>query len=140
MAAELGGQDVAELGYWSALLTLPVLLVSMTTVLVVVSTRPSARHVVLGAAVVVTQWAALVAANAAVGVPPSGILASTAVIALLLGVGRARHGVLPAVTAELGRALIPFAVLLAGILGASAVLALAGAPAGTGWLTSPPSG
>ncbi|MBB1011813.1 MULTISPECIES: L-lactate permease [Dietzia] len=137
VAAELGGQDVAELGYWSALLTLPVLLVSMTTVLVVVSTRPSARHVVLGAAVVVTQWAALVAANAAVGVPPSGILASTAVIALLLGVGRARHGVLPAVTAELGRALIPFAVLLAGILGASAVLALAGAPAGTGWLTSP---
>ncbi|MEH6624076.1 MULTISPECIES: L-lactate permease [Dietzia] len=137
VAAELGGQDVAELGYWSALLTLPVLVASMTTVLVVVTTRPPARHVALGAAVVVTQWGALVASNAVIGVPPSGILASAAVIALLLGVARVRYGALPAVTAQLVRGLVPFAVLLAGILGTTAALALAGAPAGTGWLTSP---
>ncbi|MDV6297568.1 L-lactate permease [Dietzia maris] len=137
VAAELGGQDVAELGYWSALLTLPVLVASMTTVLVVVTTRPPARHVALGAAVVVTQWGTLVASNAVIGVPPSGILASAAVIALLLGVARVRYGALPAVTAQLVRGLVPFAVLLAGILGTTAALALAGAPAGTGWLTSP---
>ncbi|MBB1014077.1 L-lactate permease, partial [Dietzia schimae] len=101
VAAELGGQDVAELGYWSALLTLPVLVASMTTVLVVVTTRPPARHVALGAAVVVTQWGTLVASNAVIGVPPSGILASAAVIALLLGVARVRYGALPAVTAQL---------------------------------------
>src|SRR5699024_7861181 len=94
-------------------------------------------HVALGAAVVVTQWAALVASNAAVGVPPSGILASATVIALLLGVARIRYGVLPAVTAELERALVPFAVLLAGILGATAVLAPSGSPAAAGWLASP---
>ena len=63
VATELGGQDIAELGYWSALLTLPVLLVSMTTVLVVVTARPSARHVALGAAVIVTQWVDLVASS-----------------------------------------------------------------------------
>ncbi|MFD2393792.1 SLC13 family permease [Dietzia aerolata] len=42
VAAELGGQDVDALGVWSALLSLPVLLVSMTVVLVVVApSRPS---------------------------------------------------------------------------------------------------
>ena len=155
VAAELGGQDVDALGYWSALLSLPVFVVSMMTVLVVVTgrihaatgapdtprwpalTRPPARHAALGAAVVVTQWAVLVASNALVGVAPSGIIASAAVIALLLAVARVRHGALPAVTDGLVRALVPFAVLLAGILGTTAALALAGAPAGTSWLTSP---
>ena len=155
VAAELGGLGVDALGYWSALLSLPVFVVSMMTVLVVVTgrppattgspdaprwpalTRPPARHVALGAAVVVTQWAVLVASNAVVGVAPSGIIASAAVIALLLAVARLRHGALPAVTGGLVRALVPFAVLLAGILGTTAALAVAGAPAGAGWLTSP---
>ncbi|EFV91440.1 putative L-lactate permease, partial [Dietzia cinnamea P4] len=43
VAAELGGQDVDALGYWSALLSLPVFVVSMMTVLVVVTGR-TPRH------------------------------------------------------------------------------------------------
>lgn len=155
VAAELGGRDVDALGYWSALLSLPVLVVSMVTVLVVVTgrsparpgppgtrrrsapTRPAARHIALGAAVVATQWVVLVASNAGVGVAPSGIVASVAVIALLLAVARVRHGALPAATGGLMRALVPFGVLLGGILATTGALSLAGDPPGAGWLTSP---
>lgn len=138
VAAELGGQDFDDLGYWSALLSLPVLIVSMATVLVVVgASRPSPRLVALAAAVVTTMWVTLVAANWLVGTAPTGIIAAAAVISLLLAVARWRHGPLPAVTRDLGRASIPFAVLLAGILGTTAVLAAISAPTGAGWLTSP---
>ena len=138
VAAELGGQNVDALGVWSALLTLPVLLVSMTVVLVVVgASRPSPRLVALSAAVVVTLWVTLVAANWLVGTAPTGIIAAAAVIALLLAVARVRHGALPPVTRELARAAAPFAVLLIGILGTTAILAAVCTPAGAGWLTSP---
>ena len=138
VAAELGGQDFDDLGYWSALLSLPVLIVSMVTVLVVVvGSLPSPRLAALCAAVVTTQWGALVAAGALAGTPPAGIIASATVIALLLTVARLRHGPLPALTRELGRAVTPFAVLLAGILGTTALLAVPGAPVGLSWVASP---
>lgn len=138
VAAELGGQNVDALGVWSALMSLLVLLVSMTVVLVVVgASRPSPRLVALAAAVVTTMWATLVAANRLVGTAPTGIIAAAAVIGLLLAVARIRHGALPPVTRELARAAAPFAVLLVGILGTTAILAAVSAPAGAGWLTSP---
>lgn len=138
VAAELGGQNVDALGVWSALLSLLVLLVSMTVVLVVVgASRPSPRLVALAAAVVTTMWATLVAANRLVGTAPTGIIAAAAVIGLLLAVARIRHGALPPVTRELARAAAPFAVLLVGILGTTAILAAVSAPACAGWLTSP---
>lgn len=138
VAAELGGQDVDALGVWSALLSLPVLLVSMTVVLVVVApSRPSPRLLALAAAVVATLWGTLVLANTVGGTAPTGIIASGAVIALLLAVARVRHGALPRVPRDLARAVTPFVVLLAGILGATAIVAAVGSPAGAGWLTSP---
>lgn len=138
VAAELGGQDVNAVGVWSALLSLPVLLVSMTAVLVVVVTqRPSTRLVALGAAVVATMWFCLVAASLVVGTAPTGIIAAGAVIALLLALARIQHGALPPVSRDLLRAAVPFLVLLAGILGTTGILAAAGSPAGTDWLTSP---
>lgn len=137
VAAELGGRDLTELGLWSALLSLPVLVVSMTTVVVVVARRVSPGLVALGTAVVATQWTSLVLANALVGVPPAGIISSAAVIALLLTYARLRHGPLPTVTRELGRSIIPFAVLLAGILGATAALSVLDTPADLTWATSP---
>lgn len=149
VAAQLGGQDFAELGLWSALLTLPVLAVSMTALLVVVGIRPGthpgthpsalpvARVVASCAALVALQWGALVAANALVGTPPAGLIASAVVIAALLGVSRLRHGPLPPPTRELGRALAPFAVLLPGILGATLVVHVTGSPWVQGWLDSP---
>ena len=141
VAAQLAGEDFADLGLWSALLTLPVLVVSMTAVLVVVGFRPralpGARVVASCAALVVLQWGALVAANALVGTPPAGLVASAVVIAALLGVSRLRHGPLPPPTRELGRALAPFAVLLPGILGAAFLVQLIGSPWVQGWLDSP---
>ena len=138
VAAELGGQDFGDLGYWSALLSLPVLVVSMAAVIVVVvGSLPSPRLAALCAAIVATQWGALVAANALVGTPPSGVIASAAVIALLLAAARLRHGPLPAVSRSLRRASVPFAVLLAGILSTTAALAVAGSPSGFAWSTSP---
>lgn len=137
VAAELGGQDFAELGVWSALLTLPVLIVSIVTVLIVVAARLSLRLFALCAVVVATQWISLVAANFFLGTPPAGILSSTAVIALLLAMARLRHGPLPTVTRELARTVVPFVVLLAGILGATALLSLTGRPPALEWATSP---
>lgn len=90
VAAELGGQDFTALGVWSAILTLPVLAVSMT-----------------------------------------------AVILVLLVLARLRHGRLPAVTGELRGALIPYGVLVAGILLATGLLAVTGAGQGFGWLANP---
>src|SRR5699024_5118374 len=76
VAAQLGGEDVTELGYRSAVLSLPVLVVSMVTVLVVLRRRPTPRLVAAAVAVVVVQWAPLVAAHLAVGPPPAGVVAS----------------------------------------------------------------
>ncbi|MFD2393793.1 L-lactate permease [Dietzia aerolata] len=84
-----------------------------------------------------TLWGTLVLANTVGGTAPTGIIASGAVIALLLAVARVRHGALPRVTRDLARAVTPFVVLLAGILGATAIVAAVGSPAGAGWLTSP---
>lgn len=137
VAAELGGQDFAALGYWSAILSLPVLIVSMVAVHVVVATSPTPRIVALSAGVVATQWVALVGANAFIGTPPAGIISSAAVITFLLAVARIRHGPLPAVTAELRRSVAPFAVLLAGILATTVLLAITGTPPALAWISSP---
>ncbi|WP_010541808.1 L-lactate permease [Dietzia alimentaria] len=138
VAAELGGQDFGELGYWSALLSLPILVVSMATVLVVVvGSLPAPRLAALCAAIVATQWGALVAANALVGPPPAGVIASAAVIALLLAAARLRHGPVPAVSWGLWRAGMPFAVLLTGILSTTAALDVLGSPPALAWSASP---
>lgn len=137
VAAQLGGQDFAALGYWSALLSLPVLVVSMVTVLVVVRARPTASLLTTCIAIVAVQWATLVAANAFLGTPPAGIVASAAVIGLLLGIARVRHGPLPPLSRALAGAVAPFAVLLLGVLAATAGLRLSGDPLALAWLDSP---
>ncbi|MDV8002740.1 L-lactate permease [Rhodococcus sp. IEGM 1408] len=161
VAAQLGGQDFADLGYWSALLSLPVLVVSMVTVLVVVRpratitprpttplvtttpprtaipARPTATLLTTCAAIVVVQWSALVGANALLGTAPAGVIASAAVILLLLGISRVRHGPLPPISRELVGALAPFGVLLLGILAVTVGLRLSGTPPGLAWLDSP---
>lgn len=136
VAAELGGVDFGELGLWSALLTLPVLLVSTATVLVVLGRRPTWGVIAVAAMIVGVQWGALVAANATVGTPPAGVLSAAAVIALLLALVRLRHGPLPPADRELARALLPYVVLLAGILGATIVARLAGSDR-LDWLAGP---
>ena len=137
VAAELGGQDFADLGVWSALLTLPVLLVSTVTLVLVLRPRITVRLTLLCSAVVVIQWSALVAANMLLGAPPAGIVASLAVIAFLIGVSRVRGGPLPRGSRDLLRAVAPFSVLLSGILGATVALGSGLVPEAASWLDSP---
>ncbi|AXH97957.1 L-lactate permease [Ornithinimicrobium avium] len=135
VAAQLGGQDFVELGVWTAVLTLPVLVVGMVGVLALNVGRPRPPQLLLATVVVLVQWAVLIPSNL-LGPPLAGVLASAAIIALLLGVTRLARGPLPPVTRELLTALVPYVVLVAGILAATALLALAGD--GTpGWITSP---
>lgn len=143
VAAQLGGVGFTELGVWSAWLTPLVLVVSVVAVLWLNVGRPTPRQVALAAAVIVVQTLALVAANALLGPPLAGVVGGAAVIVLLLVLTRLQHGSLPPVDRLLGLALVPYAVLAAGILSATALLTLVAAlmPTGTtdalGWLTSP---
>ena len=56
VAAELGDQDFADLGVWSALLTLPVLLVSTVTLVLVLRPRLTARLALLCASSGPRSW------------------------------------------------------------------------------------
>lgn len=145
VAAQLGGVDFTELGVWSALMTPVVLAVSMVAVLWLNVGRVRLRDVALAALVLVVATVVLTAANALLGPPLAGVIAGAAVIALLLAVTRLQRGSLPAADRALGRALLPYALLSAGILSATGLLALAGAAGATaqtttdalGWLASP---
>lgn len=137
VAAQLGGQDFRLLGIWSAVLTLPVLIVSMAAVLMLITSRPRLRELALGAGLVVLQWLCLIAANVALGPPLAGVLASGAVIAGLLAYTRITKGPLPPVTRALRRAITPYLILVAGILSTTLVLALTGDPPGYVWINNP---
>lgn len=137
VSAQLGDEDFAELGVWSAWLSLPVLAVSMVVLLALAGRPVRTRLVLLGIGVVLVQWACLIGASLLLGPPLTGVLTAVAVIVALLLVSRVRHGRLPPVTAHLVRALTPYLVLIAGILAATAGLALTGHPPGWGWVANP---
>lgn len=137
VAAELGGQDFTGLGVWSALLTLPVLVVSMTAVVALDIGRPDLRQVGLAVGVVAVQWGALVTANAGVGTPLAGLLASAVVITGLLVVTRIAGGPLPRVSRRLLVAGIPYLVIVGGILCVTALLAVTGTRDELGWIAGP---
>ena len=129
ISAELGGVGFSDLGFWTALLSLPVLLISAAAVLFVAFRRPSVRQIVLAAAVVGWQWAVLVGFSAVLEPPLAGVVSSGAVMAALMVAMRMRGGSLPRVTPAIRRALVPYAVLVSGILAGTAVAAAAGQPA-----------
>lgn len=137
VAAELGGQDFTELGVWSALLTLPVLVVSMAAVVAINLGRPTFRQVVLATAVVLAQWGALVAANFTIGTPLAGIVVASVVIAGLLVVTRVGSGPLPTVSRPLLIAGIPYVVIVGGILATTGLLAVTGTQEVLEWIASP---
>lgn len=151
VAAQLGGVGFTELGIATALLTPIVMAVSAAVVLRLNLQRIRLRDVALAALTIAVATLALLAAHALVGPPLAGVVAGAAVVAVLLALLRIRRGALPRVDRALGRALAPHAVLAAGILGATGLLALVTAPSGAsgagvesgggadawGWLTSP---
>jgi len=136
IASELGQVDFTGIGVWSALLSLPVLLINAALVIGLNHGRPRAREAGVALMLLLGQWAVLILSNLLFGPPVAGVLASLAVILLALGRLRA-GGPLPPV--GLAGALLPYAVLVAGLLGATVVLAVTGwesrLPANSGlWL------
>lgn len=137
VASELAGQDFQALGTWSAVLSLPVLVVSMALVLGFAAEGVRARHLGLAAGIVLVQWGGLLGASVVVGPPLTGVLAAALTIAALLVYLRLTRGPLPPVDATLVRALTPYLVLTAGILLTTGVLALLDHPSGWGWISNP---
>lgn len=137
ISAQLGGQDFGRLGVWSAVLSLPVLLVSMVAVLWLNVGHPSGRQLVVATAVVLGEWGVLIGANLIAGPPLAGVLAGAAVIAGLLGATRLAGGRLPAIDRALVMAMVPYLVLVGGILLLTALLSVTGSRGRLGWLASP---
>src|SRR5699024_818514 len=88
VSAQLGGQDFADLGVRTAVLSLPVLVVAMAAVFVGLDSKPSTRRVLIAVVVVLVQWAGLIGASLAVGPPLTGALAAVLVIVALLMLSR----------------------------------------------------
>lgn len=137
VAAQLGGQSFSGLGIWSALLTLPVLLISMVAVLAINVGRPSLRQAALALTVILVEWAALLAVNRLAGPPLAGVIASLVVILLLIACTRILSGKpFPQPGRALLISLVPYAVLISGILAATALTAISG-QAVPAWVSNP---
>lgn len=117
IAAQLGGLDFVQVGVWSAIFTLPVLLVVTPVILIIAVGLSQARRSILDAVVAIAvMWVTLIAANAVLGPPLAGVTASAVTIAAILLVARMVERNPIAVSRELGRALLPYGVLVVGLL------------------------
>lgn len=126
VAADLGEVSFDALGVWSALFSLPVLCINVAAVLMVNRYRASIRQWLFIAGVVVIEWIVLIGANAAVGPPLAGVLASSTVIVLTINALRYSNRTLPALPDGFGQALLPYLVLVCGLLMSAALLAITG--------------
>lgn len=117
IAAELGGVDFVELGIGSALFTLPVLLITTPAILLFAVGPAEARRSILDAvAVVAVMWLTLIGANMVLGPPLAGVAASVMTIAVVLLIARLVERNPLSVDRVLGRALLPYGVLIVGLL------------------------
>jgi lactate permease len=117
IAAQLGGVDFAQLGVWSAVFTLPVLLINTPLILLIAVGRTEARRSIADAvAVVAVMWPSLIAANLVLGPPLAGAVASVITIAAVLLIARVVERNRLSVDRTLGRALLPYGVLIVGLL------------------------
>ncbi|MBO1902433.1 L-lactate permease [Leucobacter weissii] len=115
--AELGGLPPDVLGRWTALFSLPVILVmGLAVYLVGIGRRGDPRILRECLLVLLSLAAALFAANAWIAPPLAGVLASAVGIAILLVLARRTGARLPAFDARVRRALAPYAVLMVLIL------------------------
>ncbi|KAA2254036.1 L-lactate permease [Solihabitans fulvus] len=140
VAAQLGGVDYQQLGVRSALLSGPLFLISGVVALSVAygvrAALAGLGDLLLGAVVLAaTLWAV----NSFVGVPLAGVLGGLAVILVLLLVSRLapnRAARRPADRATRS-AVLPYLLLVVGLLGSRLVLNLVGNPAGWSAVASP---
>ncbi|MFI9617190.1 L-lactate permease [Streptomyces sp. NPDC052023] len=143
VSAELGGVDFQELGVVSALLSAPVFLICGAAALAVASgprrVLSSGGELLLATG---TLWLTVWAVNTYVGVPLAGVLGGLATIAVLLLVSRvggppATGGTPPE---PVGRALAPYAFLVAGLLLGRVALMAAGIEEGWWTVIAGPAG
>lgn len=138
IAAHLGGVGFDELGIASAVASLPVF-VGVGLVAALLVATPGRRGLAALAAVGsgLLLWCTVLGANLAFGTAPAGALGAAVTLAVHLGITRARGARLPW-SRELGAALTGYAVLLGGLLLASALVRMAGAgESGWRYLASP---
>lgn len=122
IAAQLGGVDFGALGVWSAIFTLPVLLVATPIILVIAVGVEQARRSTMDAfTVVLALWLSLIAANLLLGPPLAGVAASMVAIIVTLLIARIVERNRMTVSRELGRALVPYGILIVGLLTSSLV-------------------
>jgi lactate permease len=120
IAAQLGGVDFVQLGVWTAVFTLPVLLIATPVILLIAVGPAEARRSIPDAAVVVAvMWLTLIGANIVLGPPLAGVAASVATIAVVLLIARIVERNRLRVDRVLGRALLPYGVLVGGLLATS---------------------
>ena len=125
VAAALAGFDVDALGLSTAWVNAIPVAVVLCSVLVLMRPRLGSALGMIGAAGLL--WGGILLANRLLGMAPAGIIGSLVVI-VGLGVPLAVRARFAAVTAALGRAVLPYGVLTLGILAARELLAVFPSP------------
>ncbi|GAB3519745.1 L-lactate permease [Arthrobacter monumenti] len=117
VASELGNVSFRALGTWSAVFTLPVLLVmSLTALLLGFGFRRAAPYIPHAVGVSLLMWGVLIGFNYFVSVPLAGVAASLVSIAATLVIANIRDGSRAALRGPIRRAVLPYSVLIVGLL------------------------
>ncbi|MFE4425140.1 L-lactate permease [Streptomyces sp. NPDC056817] len=131
VASELTGVGFDRLGMDSALLTLPVLLLTgLAALLIGCGRRIALRRLPELLFVAGVLWAGVLAAQAVAGTSLAGALGSLAGIAAAVALIWFRDGSGPRPSRAIGVVLSPYGLLLAGLLGSRLLLAVLGAQRG----------
>lgn len=138
IAAQLSGTDFHQLGVMSALFSLPVFLgVGIAAALIVAAPGQRPRAVGLAVASGLVLWVSIGLANVAFGTAPAGAFGAAVTLVVHLLWHRS-SGIRLVVSGRELRALVPYGLLLSGVLAVSVILRASGAD-DTGWrhLASP---
>jgi lactate permease len=127
---EMSGVGLRDIGVWSAILNLPVLVIMGGAIAIVgMGLRTALRMSAETLVTILVIWLALIIANAWVSVPLAGVLGSLAGIACVLVIARLRSGPIPGMRRDTLTSLLPYALLIVGLLvttGVTAVVDLGG--------------
>lgn len=138
VASELGNVSFRDLGTWSAIFTLPVLLImSMTALLLGFGLRRAAPYIPHAVGVSVLMWVVLIGCNYFISVPLAGVAASLVSIAATLLVARIKDGSRAAFRGAIRRAVLPYTVLICGLLLTSVLVDVVDAEGALEYAASP---
>ncbi|WP_026820566.1 L-lactate permease [Arthrobacter castelli] len=123
VAAELGNVSFRLLGTWSAVFNLPVLLVmSLTSLVIAFGFRRAVPYMPHAVGVSLLMWVVLIGFNYFISVPLAGVAATLTGIAATLLIARFRDGSRASFRGPIRRAVLPYSVLICGLLGTSLLL------------------